>query len=474
MKEIKYNTRTFLNAKNQIVIRVRWNNKKSEVGFSVGMTADPVKWDAETQRPMRGSTHIVGNVKIASRVISKRINEFLDTIHEAFAEYEIRNMVPETTELRELVNEKLGRVKTVETQKESAPKEKSLQEIFNIFLSEGAIERDWTSVARYRYEQIWKRMIDCDPKVTLETLDKAKMIQLKEWYVRHNYRNRTITKHFRILRSILRWMKANGYPVQDSAIEYSPRLTVTKKNVTYLTSKELNHFFKFKFPSNLKHLERARDLFCFMAFTSLRYSDLARLKRANITSKGIDFYTKKTSDHITIPIIDDAKALLDKYADYKPKSGNLFPVPSSQKLNDYIKEAAKLAGLDREVIDTYYIGTERYDDVHKLHEILSCHDGRRTFVCCSLAFGIPAAIVMSITGHKDYESMKPYIEIANDTKQIEMERWNSNETKINIMNLLEKFDKDELKKLYKYAKKLELADKNTVSEDVENAENAIK
>ncbi len=42
------------------------------------------------------------------------------------------------------------------------------------------------------------------------------------------------------------------------------------------------------------------------------------------------------------------------------------------------------------------------------------------------------------------------------------------------MNLLEKFDKDELKKLYKYAKKLELADKNTVSEDVENAENAIK
>jgi len=129
-------------------------------------------------------------------------------------------------------------------------------------------------------------------------------------------------------------------------------------------------------------------------------------------------------------------------------------VPSSQKLNDYIKEAAKLAGLDREVIYTYYIGTERYDDVHKLHEILSCHDGRRTFVCCSLAFGIPAAIVMSITGHKDYESMKPYIEIANDTKQIEMEKWNSNETKINIMNKLEKLDKDELMQVYEFVKTL--------------------
>lgn len=53
MREIRYNTRTFLNAKNQVVIRVRWNKKKSEVGFSVGMTVDPMKWDPDTQRPIR-------------------------------------------------------------------------------------------------------------------------------------------------------------------------------------------------------------------------------------------------------------------------------------------------------------------------------------------------------------------------------------------------------------------------------------
>ena len=57
MREIRYNTRTFLNAKNQVVIRVRWNNKKSEVGFSIGMTVDPMKWDSDTQRPIRASTH---------------------------------------------------------------------------------------------------------------------------------------------------------------------------------------------------------------------------------------------------------------------------------------------------------------------------------------------------------------------------------------------------------------------------------
>ena len=297
MKEIRYNTRTFLNAKNQIVIRVRWNHKKAEVGFSVGLIVDPMKWDAETQRPIRASTHIIGKARIPSRDINERINDFLDTIAEVFSEFGAHDMVPTPDDLREQVNERLGRHTKPDTNKEVEPAEETLPEIFKRFLVEGAKERDWTSTVHYKYEQIWKQLMGCDPEVTLETLDKDKMVELKEWYVRHNYRNRTITKQFRILKSFLRWMKANGYPVLDSAIGYTPHLTVTKKNVTYLTFNELMQFFNHKFSPNQKYLERARDLFCFMAFTSLRYSDLAQLKRPHVTSRGIDLYTKK---HLTI------------------------------------------------------------------------------------------------------------------------------------------------------------------------------
>jgi hypothetical protein len=75
-------------------------------------------------------------------------------------------------------------------------------------------------------------------------------------------------------------------------------------------------------------------------------------------------------------------------------------------------------------------------------------------VCCSLAFGIPAAVVMSITGHKDYESMKPYIEIANETKRYELDKWNGKEWKIRITELIDKFDEARLRKVYEYANKL--------------------
>ena len=44
----------------------------------------------------------------------------------------------------------------------------------------------------------------------------------------------------------------------------------------------------YKFDDDEKNLELARDMFCFMAFTSLRYSDLENLKKANVFDDHIE------------------------------------------------------------------------------------------------------------------------------------------------------------------------------------------
>ena len=308
-------------------MRVRWNKKRSEVGFSIGLHADPSKWNADSQRPVRGSTHVIGQKRIPSRVINDRIDEFLVAIKESFVEYGLKDIMPEPDELRELVNEKVGRGEDLEEE----PQVKPLKEIFDDFLASGKKERDWTSAVHYKYEQVWKHLTQCDPTVSLETLDKDKMLELKDWYVKNNYKNRTINKQFRFLKSFLRWMKANGYPVHESAIDCQIHLTVTKKNVTFLTFKELMQFYHFKFAPEHNYLDKARDMFCFMAFTSLRYSDLAQLKRANITSRGIELYTKKTSTPITIPIIDYAQEIIDKY-DYVPNMAARSLVGKSSRI----------------------------------------------------------------------------------------------------------------------------------------------
>ncbi len=93
-------------------------------------------------------------------------------------------------------------------------------------------------------------------------------------------------------------------------------------------------------------------------------------------------------------------------------------------MNDYLKELCKLAEIDEPISEIYYRGNERIEDTRPKYELMGTHAGRRTFICNSLALGIPAQVVMKWTGHSDYKAMKPYIDIADTVKVNEMNKWN--------------------------------------------------
>ena len=455
MIEIKHSCRVFLNKKTgQVMIRVRWNNRKYEVGFSVGCYAEPEKWDQENQRAKYNTTHNVGKKKIVAREINNRISSFLECIEDAFAEYSINSLIPTTMELKELVNEKCGRVKEniVEDTILEQPLRGTLQDAFDEFMKSCPIENNWGEKTHCKYNQMWAHLNSFDPHISLETLARKKLNGLKEWYIKQQYHNATIAKQFRNLKGFLRWADANGYAVNKEVFSYKTNLSVPPKTVTFLKYEELLRFASCQFPETKQYLDRVRDYFCFMAFTSLRYSDLKALKKANISGEYIELYTQKTKDKIRIPIISHARKILDKYK--MVEGSSVFEVPSNQKMNDYLKEAAKLAGLDREIIETYFVGSERHEEVHKFYDTISCHDARRTFVCCSLALGIPASVVMSCTGHSDYESMKPYIEVADETSKIEMDKWNTYQYKSGIIERLDQMSVPQLKRLFEYVKEI--------------------
>jgi integrase len=210
-------------------------------------------------------------------------------------------------------------------------------------------------------------------------------------------------------------------------------------------------FYNFKFADDEKNFDLVRDMFCFMAFTSLRYSDLENLKKANVFDDHIEVCTKKTHDKLSIPLTIHAKEIINKYKDEDYKNGKMFRVYANQKINELLKEAAKKVGLDREVVLIHYQGNTRIEEVKKFYEIIGCHDARRTFVCCSLAFGIPPTVVMSCTGHSTYNAMKPYIEVANETQRLELAKWdkadNQSDIRSDIAKKLEGVDEAMLVKV---------------------------
>ena len=156
----------------------------------------------------------------------------------------------------------------------------------------------------------------------------------------------------------------------------------------------------------------------------MRFSDVINLKRNDIKDGYIEITTIKTVDNLIIELNKHSKSILDKYLIDKMFDEKIFPTISNQKMNDYLKEFSELAGIDEPIRETYYRGGERIDEVLPKYALMSTHAGRRTFICNALSLGIPPQVVMKWTGHSDYKAMKPYIDIADETKISAMERFN--------------------------------------------------
>ena len=425
MIEIRYNTRVFIDPKTKhIKIRVRWN--KTETTFSLEYRADPDKWDSKAQRPMPGTIHKFADQNCSARIITNAIEEGLDQIKKAFKKCEIDSAIPSKEILKTMVRG--------EQPKEEVKLKKTFEELFEEFLIMASDDNNWTEKVHHKYVQTWKHLHACCPGITLEKLTKDKMRELKSWYIAKGYSNTTIDKMFSFLKTFIRWLHNEGYELQPGVLDYKLNLTIVPKTVTFLKHRELMDFYNYKFAEDEKCLELVRDMFCFMAFTSLRYSDLENLKKANVFEDHIEICTKKTHDKLSIPLTSHAKEIIAKYNDEEYPDGKMFRVYANAKINELLKEAAKKAGLDREVVLIHYQGNIRKEEVKKFHEIIGCHDARRTFVCCSLAFGIPPTVVMSCTGHSTYSAMKPYIEVADETQRKELAKWDQVEKQNDIKN----------------------------------------
>ena len=448
MIQVKFSLNPYIKGSTgQVAVKVRWNNSRYEASFFTSVWADPNKWDSDLRRAKKGTTHEVRGMKYTFAEINEAIATLKEEITSIFEKCALKNTVPSVEEVKQMVNSALGRGTGVGD--EALEKKKTMKEMIDWFLDERGREKNWDDQAKEKYTQAFLHITSANPKIRPDKITLEHMYKLRDWYIKNEYRNRTINKQVTMLKGFLKWIDTKeGYAVPSAVLNFETNLKVLPKTVTFLHYDELLRFAHFEFKNDpFGRLTRARDFWCFMAFTSLRISDLMQLKTVHILEGRIEMYAKKTGEHLYIPLTEEAQAIIDRYKDNSGEGKLVFPIPSAQKLNDAIKDAAKEAKIDRIITEVYYIGTERKEESHKFCDIISNHDARRTFVSCSLAMGIPAETVMKCTGHKNYNTMKPYIETATETQALQMEKWNKNQYRSKIINLLDDVSEEFLKAL---------------------------
>lgn len=402
-----------------VPIRMRVNFASKRIEFTTGYRIDAAKWDTDKQRVRNGCTN---KLKQSASEINASLLGYYTEVQEIFKKFEVEEIIPTPEQIKEAFNALHKPIEEIK-QRKSTPN--AFYKAFDEFVRDCGRQNDWTDSTYEKFAAVKNHLMNFRDGLTFDFFDEKGLNDYVN-YLRDvkEMRNSTIGKQLSFLKWFLRWAFKKGLHQNNAYDSYKPKLKSTQKKIIFLTWKELNKLREFEIPAAKQALDRVRDVFLFQCFTGLRYSDVFNLRKSDIKGDYIEVTTVKTSDSLIIELNNHSKAILDKYKDVAFEDDKVLPVITNQKMNDYLKELAELAGIDEPVRQTYYRGNERIDEVTPKYALLGTHAGRRTFICNALALGIPPQVVMKWTGHSDYKAMKPYIDIADDIKANAMSKFN--------------------------------------------------
>jgi integrase len=185
----------------------------------------------------------------------------------------------------------------------------------------------------------------------------------------------------------------------------------------YITLQERDQLFEQDL-SEFPEIEVQRDIFVFQSLIGCRIGDFYRMTKRNVINNAIEYIPRKTKEGnpitVRVPLNEKAKGILEKYKN--SKNNRLLPFTYEQNYNEAIKEAFKLAGIDRIVIILDPLTNE---EVKKpLYEVASSHMARRTFIGNIYKKVKDPNLVGALSGHKEgSKAFNRYREIDEDMKK---------------------------------------------------------
>ncbi|MBQ0044415.1 MAG: site-specific integrase [Bacteroidales bacterium] len=438
--------------KGDCAIRVSFRAKSARLLTSIGYGIHPDKWDADKMQVRPGTEKSPAHN--SKGIPAATINARIAAIKAAFSTLEATPGALSVEAARAQLDAITGKAEKKAAAarhnqgQEQGPKSEVLA-YFQAFLREEGRAQQWTTGTLQIWHAFGLHLKAYKPALKFSDFDEKGLAKFIE-HLRYKsnegegLKENTAKKHYANLKWFLNWAARKGVYTETAIKTFRPKFKVLAKPVIFLTRQELLRLYSFEIPANgtivkLKTyggkkytkkvedagaLAKARDLFCFCAFTSLRYSDMAALKRTNICGDALELTTKKTNDRLTIPLNNYSRAILDKYKDLKDPAGRALPVITNQKMNGYLKDLCELCGFNDPITNTYYRAGNITTETAPKWSLIGTHAARRTFICYALTKGIAPQIIMKFTGHSDYKSMKPYIDIAGTDAAAAMQLMN--------------------------------------------------
>lgn len=240
----------------------------------------------------------------------------------------------------------------------------------------------------------------------------------------------TIGTRIKVLKTFINEANDRGITVLNDYRKKSFKVLKEETSSIYLNESELMKIYYIETsPESLEilrkeyntetlpeYLAKVRDLFLIGCYTGLRFSDLSKLNKDNITSDNtINIKTIKTNQSVVVPIHPITKQIFEKY-DYQ-----LPRVISNQRFNDYLKHIAKIARINEPITTESTKGGFKVSETTEKYNLVTSHTARRSFATNAFLMDMPSISIMKITGHKTESAFMKYIKMSAKDNAIKMQ-----------------------------------------------------
>jgi integrase len=281
-----------------------------------------------------------------------------------------------------------------------------LSDLIDQFISENETSTNKgvaTGTLKYKKNHLIGFLDFCGHNSVVSELNVYKIEAYKAMLFRDGNENSTKNNYRKSIMSFLNWLKKKRISMVVNEIDFG-KFPEPVKDVIALTEDELRILENAKLPPALqKHI----DIFLLGCYTALSISDIVNITKDKIEDDHIHTRRIKTDELLKIPLILEAKQILEKY-NYDFKS---YGITSGRV---QLKKAFRVLGLNRKVRITSKVGSRKtIDKMVPLHREISWHKARKTAITTLLSKGVDQSLVMMISGHKDHRSFRKYIDGTN-------------------------------------------------------------
>ncbi len=230
------------------------------------------------------------------------------------------------------------------------------------------------------------------------------------------YQYSTIYKSVNNLVWFLNWATDEGYNVYRDYKQFYKLMIPPEEKSTLPLFLNWDELMRLKeYVTDNRRMERVRDLFCFMCFSGVRFSELQQMKKEDLKPGEIRI-NKPGGGVRLIPMNKYAHEIYQKYENKYYLNNSAFSPMSIITMNKYLRLMGKETGLTRLVAPL-----NEGEGSQPLYRRLTAGIAINTFIRNAIEMKIPVEIISRFTGVQNDSRVR---RIKSDLAKEEMNKFN--------------------------------------------------